>query len=664
MGNAKKGRARKRAAGSTAAAKRGTRNAAAAKEDPVLPKPPLSWHAVLSFFVVLAAAVTFSIYTWDFLRKMFNTRFTWDLLDATDKRLGRATYSESSLYFTFLEEYASAPTVADAIYGVIRDNKTEYPDVINPMSRFNIWQEVIIGQLWRSGLKEYVADPLDLMIESIWVMQCFSFVGMIILAWYLGGANFFSLACGFVAIATYANIAATERLNCFRAVQFPMLRENYSVPFMWYQLVAVCASLRAGARNTLPRTLWTTSNFALFVSSALMLTGWQFAPFLVLLQVGALLATYIGGYVSLKTVANICTVIVRSIATVSCLSFPLERCSPSAFSCVCCIQAAAMLFVGAVLTMGNIMLLTAPALFVIAAVKVAARYVPTQQSRVETSFAAGLLGLVKRLGLVLVLVLVAFVIKFVVVSLLGMQDDAHIMNILKFKLSGFATAYEDFQTLLYVCSGAYQIMKWEDILFLQEMEQLPTRVVCIIAATVLVAIIELRRLSPRQKSLDVALVFAAANGILLAGLLALIQRLSSVGVPFLCILVAQAASPNHFASVAGAITGPASIEAKTEESNDSTAQASLKISSKSRSNPASKKDKSHKATAPTSSRSLLKLAFLGIGLAVGAWCGQNAYNSFNTALETATPKTQSPVTPRISNDMKVRLIVDRGSICC
>ena len=323
MGQAKKGRVRlppskasSSAASSAASSKRGSSQVDTSV--PAEPSPPVSWNTVVAFCVVLAGALAFAVTAVGLVRRMFDQRFSWSLLDSTNKRLSRATYSESSLYFTFLEEYAQAPSFFDAVAGALRDNKTEYPDVINPLSRFNIWQEIMIGQMWRSGFKQYFEDPLDLMIESIFVMQGVSYVGMIVLAWYLGGANLFALACGFVAIASYAHIAATEQINCFRAVQFPILRENYSVPFMWYQLLVLCNMLRAGASNTLPQAQargcwkwsWGWKNTGLFVATSLMLTGWQFAPFLLLLQVGALLATFIAGYASLKTVAHISRILV------------------------------------------------------------------------------------------------------------------------------------------------------------------------------------------------------------------------------------------------------------------------------------------------------------------------------------------------------------------
>lgn len=275
-----------------------------------------TWQNIIntygSFVLLLGITILLSVQTVDVLKKMFDQRFTWNLLDSTNKRLSRATYSESSLYFTFLEEYTQAPTLFSAIAGVLRDNKTEYPEVINAISRFNIWQEIIVGQLWRSGLKKYFVDPLDLIIESVWVLQATSFVGMALLAWNLGGSNVLSISCSFVALGTYAHIASTEKLNCFRAVQFPLLRENFSVPFMWYQLIAVCGIIKRSstASSVVKRSQSMVERAILFITTTLVLLGWQFAPFLLLLQVGALLATYIVGYITFDTLAFICKILV------------------------------------------------------------------------------------------------------------------------------------------------------------------------------------------------------------------------------------------------------------------------------------------------------------------------------------------------------------------
>lgn len=307
--------------------------------------------------------------------------------------------------------------------------------------------------------------------------------------------------------------------------------------------------------------------------------------------------------------------------------------------------------------MGNIMLLTAPVVFVIGAIDVAAsrRKLPAfvgsaTDASESKNFLHAAAGVLQRLGLVLLVVIAAFVVKFFVMSLLGLQDDAHIMNILKFKLSGFSIAFEDFQTLLYVCSGAYQVMKPEDLQFLEDMEQLPTRFGAVLLVVAIVVLIELKRSGngiKSHKALDPALVFAIANGILLSGLFALIQRLSSVGVPFLCVVVAQAASPSHFGSVADALA-PATDDVQPVDDSATSSSSTSSLPDASNAKQTARKPKTSAGRS-----SLLRLAFIGLGLAAAGWFSQQGYESMLKAQSLVLPKIEPPQFPRITNDMKV-----------
>ena len=331
----------------------------------------------------------------------------------------------------------------------------------------------------------------------------------------------------------------------------------------------------------------------------------------------------------------------------------------------------------------------------------------------SASVFGAIVNLLRRLGLVLIIVVAAFSVKFVLMSLLGMQDDAHILNILKFKLSGFSKAYEDFQTLLYVCSGAYQIMQWPDVEFLQEQEALPQRGLVVLGAVAVLAVLELHKPPPppqqqqpllrpgcssssssrnnnNNRVLDPALVFAAAHGLLLVGLFTLIQRLSSVGVPFVCVFVAQAASPNHLLSIfdvavsccrtrSGEVSD-ADVEGTVGESAASSPSSSSSSFSgglvagkdtRSAAPPTSNKmgeaNKKNKKNKKTQGFSLLRLAVGGLGLAVAGWSVKQAYASLQNANTIIVPKMIPPRQPRISNDMQVGLLLlpDRtGAVRC
>lgn len=334
-------------------------------------------------------------------------------------------------------------------------------------------------------------------------------------------------------------------------------------------------------------------------------------------------------------------------------------------------QVYALLFVGVILTMGNVMLLTAPVLFlsIIIIVTASQKKFKTEKPKMSTtnsyftSLCSGIRTVLQRLTLVLALVGTAFVVKFIIMSLVGLQDDAHIMNILKFKLSGFAAKYEDFQTLLYVCSGAYQIMKSQDFIFLQDREQLPARFVIAVGTVFIGICLELHRKTPLQKKLDSGLVFAAANGILLTALFSLIQRLSSVGIPFVCILVAQLASPNHMYSCINLISDRISDIFHAEKASSSS--EGDKIVSASGKQKGDLKPKANKKSTGSenakrmpmnnafSSHKIFRWALMGIGIAISMWCSQKAFDSFHSAYSTILPKIRAPDRAMISKDMQV-----------
>ena len=355
------------------------------------------------------------------------------------------------------------------------------------------------------------------------------------------------------------------------------------------------------------------------------------------------------------------------------------------------------------------MLLTAPVIFVSAAIFVAntiARNADANGRKLQgdLSCLGSVAGLLKRLLLALAIVGSALVAKFFVMTLAGLQDDAHIVNILKFKLSGFSTKYEDFQvmswlcfqpislavivvvghpitdllcpnffgqTLLYVCSGAYQIMQWHDFDFLQGAEALPFRGLAMLVAVAVVGLLEIRRRNPQMRAIDSALVFSAANGILLAGLFCLIQRLSSVGVPFLCIFISQAASPDHMMSVLGAVW-PVRRETATnlEFSKLGGVPKQPHYARKQKKNAPTQNQREAGTTHTSVShfkandsnepklRLVLRLALFCFGLGLAAICGLQAVSSLETAVQTAQSKAGPVNGPMITSDMVVSIL------CC
>ncbi|CAJ1461588.1 unnamed protein product, partial [Effrenium voratum] len=59
--------------------------------------------------------------------------------------------TENAFYYSYYEEFVEAPTLGAAMGRMLRDDRSEAPDVINALHRFNIYQEVICGLLFRGA---------------------------------------------------------------------------------------------------------------------------------------------------------------------------------------------------------------------------------------------------------------------------------------------------------------------------------------------------------------------------------------------------------------------------------------------------------------------------------------------------------------------------------
>ena len=51
----------------------------------------------------------------------------------------------NAFYYSYFQELVDAEVVSDALHDIVWDKRTEYPDVLNAIRRFNIYQEGACG---------------------------------------------------------------------------------------------------------------------------------------------------------------------------------------------------------------------------------------------------------------------------------------------------------------------------------------------------------------------------------------------------------------------------------------------------------------------------------------------------------------------------------------
>ena len=134
------------------------------------------------------------------------------------------------------------------------------------------------------------------------------------------------------------------------------------------------------------------------------------------------------------------------------------------------------------------------------------------------------------------------VLKIASTFALGLHADSHVLDIFRSKLGD----YEDFQTMLYLCDGTYQVMGPDDLHMLVEshigLAALAGGMLIVASATL-----------SREKSPD--LLFLLLLTCALFALSVLIRRLCVLAIPPLVLLAAFAASPRALDFVASRFEG-------------------------------------------------------------------------------------------------------------
>ncbi len=102
------------------------------------------------------------------------------LFDAFDKSSGFTRlepvqqhiyfHSENAFYYSYFHHVVRANSTRDAIMSLVADSRTEFPDVINALERFNVYQEAILGFVYRFGGAR-LGSPMQFYLGSIFALQ-------------------------------------------------------------------------------------------------------------------------------------------------------------------------------------------------------------------------------------------------------------------------------------------------------------------------------------------------------------------------------------------------------------------------------------------------------------------------------------------------------------
>ena len=368
------------------------------------------------------------------------------LLTPKERRI--ALFSEGAFYFSFGQQFVDADTPLDGFRGLLADNRTEYPDTIIPLQRFNIFPELVNGAAFRSlrwitGSEAGVGallDPIlgpnnsDFLVFHVNVMIVLGGLQWAILvgaAWALstpdgagrGATLAAGVAAGVAGALCLAHFPVQQPLPYTRTYLHPELRENWATHALWLQVALVARCLRCGPAAARPgssaRRRWLAALTAATMAFAL---PWQFAPFVILLETCALAGGYVLGQVRAPALALVVRALLAAVLGTSALM------------------------------LGNEMLLASFALALLVAIELV---LAADRPRGGGDGAARPpAGFARRVARMLAAAVGGALLKVYFARVLGARDDAHVFNMLKAKFrapgSPLRPPGEHMQTMLHV----------------------------------------------------------------------------------------------------------------------------------------------------------------------------------------------------------------------
>ncbi|KAL8443005.1 hypothetical protein Emed_006999 [Eimeria media] len=236
----------------------------------------------------------FGAFIWAFMSIFLLRRYRLSF-ELSDAEQPLTLFSENALYYSFYLDVVRAPSSLQALQALIYDQRSEHPDVINALERFNIYPELVLGLVYR-GLRFLLQQNIDLIVRTPFNFYatniiCFQGLGVAcvcVLAVHVGNSVLCGICCfGFFMGNFYHRlILRTDALA---------LREHWGLPFLWMNLIAVFIMLQRHVRLRDQAKIFGPL-IATVLSAVGLMLSWQFGVFVLTTQVASLFGMCLLGY--------------------------------------------------------------------------------------------------------------------------------------------------------------------------------------------------------------------------------------------------------------------------------------------------------------------------------------------------------------------------------
>eukprot|EP00403_Amphidinium_massartii_P032292 CAMPEP_0178443568 /NCGR_PEP_ID=MMETSP0689_2-20121128/38973_1 /TAXON_ID=160604 /ORGANISM="Amphidinium massartii, Strain CS-259" /LENGTH=221 /DNA_ID=CAMNT_0020067601 /DNA_START=90 /DNA_END=752 /DNA_ORIENTATION=+ len=211
----------------------------------------------------LSAALWYTI-----LARRYRHATKFDLGHMTEMDELQLPIADSAFYLSYFYDMVRAPSISDGIARLLLDPRSEAPDVINAVHKFNVAPEMAVA-IAHHLLRQTTAAP------SPFVMYVHTWSGLGVFAlattaWIVGGGLLTSAAAASLFLSLCFGPSMSSGIRIF-SIHSMALREHWGTPAMLLQTGCLSAWLR-----------WSSSKkmlLAYVAATAVFEVCWQFAPF-------------------------------------------------------------------------------------------------------------------------------------------------------------------------------------------------------------------------------------------------------------------------------------------------------------------------------------------------------------------------------------------------
>ncbi|XP_041989068.1 probable C-mannosyltransferase DPY19L1 [Aricia agestis] len=406
-------------------------NAERVQRETVPPKNSC-WTISLTIFTI-CLAISLAFIHYKYVSMLFENDRNFSHLSELEREMSLRT--EMGFYYSYYKTVVESNPFSNTLAQLMYDRLVEYPKEVNAFNRFNIYPEVMLGCLYRylepmintSCYKEChliergggyspvescvgIGQPIYFYLEAVWWLA-----GLTVAALFLHAVALSQSIVGglFAVVQYFANHA-----ECTRVQWAPNERENFAMPFLLLQMWLLTLQLREKGKMTKLQL-----QVSIFIVNIICLLFWQFSQFIFLTQTAIFFLMEQLRIIDIKT-----------------LSLYLH-------SQFCSIQTAVLML------QGNDMLKSSLFVSFFLAVSAYCLFFSSLRVKIRSRWDVALeAGLVT--ARVMAVAACSLYIKRAIGALLEVEEDTHVWDILRAKLTG----HRSFHTMIYTCSEVFDYL--------------------------------------------------------------------------------------------------------------------------------------------------------------------------------------------------------------